>query len=723
MSVLHLDLETASAADLKKVGTHVYFEHASTKIWCAAWAFDGDADVSVWLPGEPCPPRLAAHVRAGGTVAAHNAAFERSGWNALLGPRHGWPTPSYAQYDCTAARAAVQALPRSLEGAAFVMGQAEQKDSGAGKKNMLQMARPRQIMSPEDKAWPALFAELVKAGGDHPGITKLPSGDLVVWWYSQDRLQRQIEYCKDDVRAEIGLHKRLRPLSAFEKRLFVLDAKINDRGLLVDHASIANAQQIISASSSWLTAEMGELTGGLKPSQRAAVVSWLEGRGISYAKPDSKPKTAVEDAPDEEPEAEIEALDKEALETMLARDNLEPDVRRVLEIRLEAGKSAHTKLDAMLRRSCKDGRIRGNFLYAGAHTLRWSGQGVQFQNLMRPSGKYDIMAALDEIVSGASAEFIQCFFGPPLSLVGENIRGMIVAAPGKEFVTGDFSNIEGRVNAWLAGEETKLEAFRAFDDGTGPDLYLVAAAGIYKRPIEDFNKKSPERQIGKVSELSMGYAGGVGAFQKMSKNYGVRVPDEQAEAIKKGWREAHPNIVRSWYAMQDAAFAACDNPGTPVSCCDGKLQFIVHGAFLWVRMPSGGLLAYARPEVREVSRKVIRIDPDTGKQYEEVITRPAVTYWAVDSKTKRWKRHAGYSGIWCENFVQRIARDLLAEALLRIDARGWDLVLHAHDEGMIESVIGSVTLAEFEAEMAIKPSWIGDCPITVEGWVGPRYRK
>lgn len=730
-TVLHIDLETFSAIDLRKAGAAVYAEDESTDVWCACFAWDGDADVQVWRPGQPPPDAVIRHVKNGGVVAAHNAAFERTLIHYVLAPRYGWPEPRYDQWRCTAAMAACMALPRSLGEAAWVVGQADQKDD-EGHKLMMQMSKPRRRVSPNDKEWPGLFAELVKAGGRHPGLKKLSDGSILVLWYTSKSLDRLIDYCKKDVLAEMGLDKRLRPLSEFEQRLFILDAKINDRGLLVDHASIRNAQEIIATSTGWLTEEMQALTGGLKPSQRGAIVEWLESKGMSYARIEHKPKATAEDAPDEEAApAEIEALDKEALESMLARDNLAPDVRRVLEIRLEAGKSAHTKLEAMIRRSNRDGRIRGNFLYAGAHTLRFSGQGVQFQNLMRPSGKFDLLSALDEIVAGTSAEMIQCFYGPPLSIVGENTRGFIIAEPGKEFIAGDFSNIEGRVNAFLHAETTKLEAFRAYDAGTGPDLYNIMAASILNKRPDEVTKE--ERQIyGKVPELACGYQGGLGAFAKMGKNYGVRISDEEAAPIVKGWRAANANITSGWYCLQDAAFRAVENPGTvcrplgrhdtPVGATE-KVAFVVHGAFLWARMPSGGLLAYARPEIREVSRKVTVIDPDTGEKREETVTRPAVTFWAVDSQTKKWKRQAGYGGQWDENFVQRIARDVLAEAMLRVDEKGYKIVLHAHDEIVIEEPKDSVDLTEYETLMAVKPEWLGDCPIAVSGWIGPRYRK
>lgn len=322
---------------------------------------------------------------------------------------------------------------------------------------------------------------------------------------------------------------------------------------------------------------------------------------------------------------------------------------------------------------------------------------------------------------------------PVMQKIAECMRGMVIAPPGKEFCTGDFGNIEGRVNAWLADETPKLKVFTDYDAGKGPDPYLVSAAGIYHRPVAAFNKESPERQIGKVAELSMGYQGGIGAFRNMAKNYGVHVSKKEANEIKKGWRGAHPNIVQSWADMDAAAKSAVQNPGQVFQCCGDKLAFLMKDNFLWVRLPSGSMLYYCRPHFKEARFIADVEDKDTGEIVEREIVNTTVHFWGRDSQTKKWVRHHTYGGFWCENTVQSISRDILCEAMVRVEDAGYPIVLHAHDEivSEVDRDFGDRSLDKkgrlhdyaFEHLMEIRPSWASDCPIVVEGWRGTRYRK
>lgn len=271
-------------------------------------------------------------------------------------------------------------------------------------------------------------------------------------------------------------------------------------------------------------------------------------------------------------------------------------------------------------------------------------------------------------------------------------------------VSADYTSIENRVLAWLAGEEWKLEAFRAFDRKEGPDLYKVAAAGIYGVPIDQID--DDKRTIGKVAELALGFGGGVKAFQKMASNYRVEVPDAQAEEIKVSWRKKHPATTRFWYALEKSAIDAVENPGTVVTC--GRFSFRVGGSFLWLRLPSGRSLCYPYPSV--VEREV----PWGG-------TRPGVSYKGVDSFTRKWTDCSAYSGLLAENVTQAVARDVMAEAMLRLDEEGYRIVGTIHDEVVAETT--DTTIDRFLAIMTELPSWAEGLPLAAGGWIGGRYRK
>ena len=651
---LHLDVETRSAVNLKRVGPSVYAEHPSTDLWCACWAI-GDGAIQTWRPGDPPPTELVEHVAAGHPLVAHNAmSFERVIWRHVLAARYGWPEPTLEQWHCTGALAAAMALPRSLDEAARALGLPAQKDI-AGHRLMLQMARPRLIE---------------------------PDGSIV-WWDVPDKVARLIAYCRQDVEVERALHRRLRSLSDAEREVFLLDARINERGVAVDLELVEAAEALVAETQAQLDAEMRQLTGGVveAATQSARLLTWLRARGV-----------------------EAESVDKPAVAELLGTD-LPDDVRRVLEVRAEAARSSTAKLKAFRARTCRDGRLRDNLLYHGAGTGRWSGKGVQLQNLPRPSIIADTEAAITAIRRARRPWWIDAFYGPPMGVVSDCLRGMLIASPGMELIAADFAAIEARVLAWFAGQRDLIRLF-----ATGGDAYRHMAAEIYGRSADAIAKGSVERQLGKQAVLGCGYGLGAPKFRTTCAKAGIQIDEALAERVVQTYRTTNDRIVALWRELEDAALRAVEQPGLTVPAAAGRVRFRIKGDFLWLILPSGRPLAYAKPRIEDV-------ETPWGE------LRPQVTYLGVNSVTRAWERQSAYGGKWTENVVQAVARDLLAAAMLRLEQAGYRIVLSVHDEIVAEVPAGVGSVEEFEAIMCQLPDWAEGCPVAAEGWRGLRYRK
>lgn len=668
-TALHIDFETRSACDLKAAGIDVYAKDPTTAPWCMSWAFDAE-EPDIWTPGELLPARVRAHVEAGGIVVGHNVAFELAIWNEIMVKRYGWPVLKPEQCRDTMAMAYAMALPGSLEKAAAAVGIAEQKDL-AGGRLMMQMAKPRAITTgPNDV------------------------GSTPVWWGEPAKLATLYEYCKQDVRVERNLDQRLMPLSASEQRLWNLDYAINNRGVYVDRPAIEAAIKVVQCEADRLNADIRRITGNYVgfASEVARLTQWVSTRGVP-----------------------VESIAKAEVLDLLSRDTLPADVRAALLIRQEAGKTSTAKLTKMLSSLSSDGRLRNMFAFHGAAPGRWAGRKVQLHNLPRPKltpeqvdAVLSLLTAWRGDVSALCAE-IDNRFGPPLDVISWCLRGLFTGAPGKDLIGGDFSNIEGRGLAWLAGEEWKLDAFRAYDNGTGPDLYLVAAARIWGR---EFTKNDPERQHGKVAELACGFGGGVGAFQKMAKTYLVKVSDPLAEEIKSKWRAAHPAIVAYWYALENAAISAVRNPGLiyAAGAENRQVKYRMSGSFLWCQIPSGRVICYPYPKIK-------------AKETPWGELKDALHYMTVDALSNKWMETDTFGGKLSQNNTEAICRDLLAGAMVRLDAAGLPIVLHVHDEivGEIDENKPAGIVDAFAKMMAECPPWASGLPISVAAVRSKRY--
>jgi DNA polymerase len=708
-AVLHLDVETRSTVDLKKAGKHRYFEHPSTALWNFSYKFESGKR-GRWVEGQPMPADVVAHVAAGLPVKAHNAAFEIGAWNTAL-PRQVGPLPPLRpeQCDCTMARAAILALPLSLGDLAKVFG-APEKDQ-EGHRLMMKMCRPRSVA--ED--------------------------GTVTWWNDPALIERQALYCDRDVDAEEGVDKLLPPLSADEREVWLLDQEINDRGVQLDVPFISKALAAVEEAKKRADKEIWRLTNGAVTActQVAKIIEWLNTRGIiatSIAK------------------GEVEEL-------ILRGHNLgDPVIEQVLLLRRAAAKSSTSKFKAMLTSVCADGRGRGALQYSGAGTGRWAGRLWQPQNLPRVDEDRDLpdvtrtLRLLEKPLAPRELiDAMECLGMKPLETLSKCLRPMLIAAPGHHLVGGDYSNIEGRLNAWMAGEHWKMDAFRAYDNGTGPDLYKVTAAKITGKRIEDVTKFDRQAS-GKVSELACGYQGGPGAYVTMGANYGVKpwevaaVAKQQTDAdtwlataerynardsrglelevwtglrvIVDSWRASNAAITKSWWELQDAAIEAVSAPGVVVPVLGGKAKYLVAGGYLLCQLPSGRALSYASPELKRV--KSGRQNRDGSEQYKW-----QVTYWGQDSTTKKWTRQYLYGGLQCENIVQAAARDVMVCGMRNAKKAGFALVLTVHDE-LLAEVLDSqhhLNAAYMNSAMAVLPTWATGLPLTAGTWEDKRYIK
>jgi DNA polymerase len=588
----HMDYETRSTVDLKKAGAYRYAEHSSTGVWCLSWRL-GDGDVNRWHPGDEPPLDLIAHIEAGGEVIAQNAGFERVITNVVVRRDFPWwPELKIEQQDCTMARALALALPAGLDNLAIVLKLRSQKDK-EGYNLMLRMCRPRSM---SDDGTP-------------------------IWWDEPDKIERLGQYCDVDVLTECDADAALPRLIPFEKQVWQLDQTINDRGVLLDVHTIERALEVVAEANKRSDDRMWYLTDGdvQKCTETAKIVAWLNKRGV--------PAVSIAKGEHEEIILSGQVLGDETVE-------------EVIRLRGAAAKTSTKKFKAMLDCVCADGRARGLFGYSVASTRRWAGRLIQPHNLKRmddddgdnvdvplaiallqtPKAKADMLDSI-ELATGR----------PSLEVLSRCLRGMFIAGPGKKFYGADFSNIEGVVNAWLAGETWKVEGFRAAFAKMGPGMYETSYARSFGIDIAAVTKAM--RQIGKVQELSLGYQGSVGAYVTMGANYGIKpaavaavaraaTSDEAWAAVAKkysvrdsrgldretwtgikivvnSWRAAHPAIVGSWWNLQEAALEAVQNPGAKIPVYDGKCAYLAANGFLFCQLPSKGVIAYAAPRIRE----------------------------------------------------------------------------------------------------------------------------
>lgn len=738
---LTIDFETRSTVDLGKAGPWKYAQSVFTDVMCLAVKVDDEAPL-LWIPdwvnkhaygGQGSlassekfltDSELTQLIVLADVIEAHNLEFERAIWRHIMHDRYGFKDLDLYKCDCTAARAAVMALPRKLEKACKVLKVSAEKDM-EGHKLMMKMCKPRAPRKAEKKELfdsDPLVVEIDKKIFFHP-----ESDSYVHFWHEKpEDFIRLFEYCKGDVEAEYGLARVVRPLSKTERNVWILDQQINERGITIDLGNVEAIIQTLKRHETTLLNKMKQLTNNAvgSPKQVAKLKDWLSENGVK-----------------------AENLQKGTVEELM-KGKLPPVVRKVLGIRQALAKASTAKFQAMINRASDDGRARSLFMYHGAGTGRWTAKAIQPQNMPRDCYKGKILEDVYEAFQDGDIEYIKLFFDDPFHAAGKCIRGALTAAPGHKLMAADYSSIEARGNAWQAGQESVLEAFR-----NGIDLYKVAAAGTFNIKYGEVGDDSHERLLGKVQILALGYQGGIGAFASMAVVYGIDLEtlpaivlpyatDEElkgpygaialskaylkknpgsmslraavaCDVLKRKWRADNPSICNSWKKLEEAAFEAVTHPGRVFRFRRTSYRTWKDNNgnnYLICQLPSGRVLFYFDPQVRMVKMS-------WGENKNTVTCR------TVDSTTKQWLRRPLYGGLLCENNVQAFCRDPMAEAQLRVESEGYPVVLHVHDEIVTEVREDFGNLKEFERIMSIVPQWAAGFPIKAKGWEGKRFRK
>ena len=524
---------------------------------------------------------------------------------------------------------------------------------------------------PESKLKLAIGKRLIKyfSTPNSDGRRNLPIRNLEKWYSFK-------EYCKQDVESERAIRKIFEkfPMPESEKNLWLLDQKINDNGVLLDMELVRKAIEIDNKIKSSARLQAEKLTGGLNINSNSQILDWIE----------------------EQEGWRPSNLDKETRAELLS-ENLTPQVRELLNLKNLIGKTSVKKYEAMLNMVNSDNRARGMFQFYGANrTGRFTAKGIQLQNL--PQNHIDDLDTAREFVKSGDLDALEIFYGNPSEILSQLIRTAFVAEEGKRFIVADFSAIEARIIAWLANEEWRMKVFE-----NGGDIYCASASAMFKVPVEKHGKNKELRAKGKIAELACGYGGGVNALKAFGADK-MGLSDFEMKSIIKKWRESSPNICNLWWEVESGVKTAIQEK-IEVGYKKG-ISFKVDGDFLFITLPSGRKISYAYPRI---------ILEDDGKH--------SIAYQGTVQATGAWGRNFTWGGKLVENIVQATARDCLAAAMLRLDATGYKIVMHVHDEIISEMPEGRGSLNEVVSIMSQPIEWAKDLFLTADGYETKYYRK
>lgn len=646
--VLSIDLETYSNVDLPNCGVYRYVE-GDFHILLFAYAFDDEETKCVDMAcGEQLPAEVIDALQDESIIkSAWNAQFERTCLSKYLGTQL-----SPDSWQCTMVWAASLSLPLKLATAAQALKTAQQKDA-VGERLIRYFSLP---------------CKPTKANG---GRTRnLPEHAPEDWKLFKS-------YCIQDVETERDIRRRLErfPLLPQEWDYYHMDQRINDRGILIDKKLVQQAIICNMSLSEEMTKRAYALTGLENPNSVSQLKGWLEERGI-----------------------EVDSLGKKnvaSLITDLDRHSADGEALDMMKLRLQMAKSSVKKYQAAERYICQDGRAHGLFQFSGANrTQRWAGRGIQLQNL--PQNHISTLDEARELMKMGCFDMIEALYGNTPDILSQLIRTMLIPKDGCEFIVADFSAIEARVLAWLAGEQWRLDAFTE-----GKDIYCASASQMFGVPVVKHGINGELRQKGKVAELACGYGGGAGALISMGA-LDMGLKEDELPDIISSWRDANPEIVKFWYAVEKAAIETVkDHTDRTI----GRIGFQFSANTLWIVLPSGRRLAYIKP----------KLQPNR-------FGRMALTFEGLGANNK-WTRGETYSGKLTENITQATARDLLAEAMRRMELAGLGIVGHVHDEVILEVPKGQYTVDDVCNIMNRNPAWADGLPLSSAGYTGNYYFK
>lgn len=650
MRELGIDIETYSSNDLVNCGVYKYVEAPDFTILLFAYAIDGGPVKCVDLAsGETLPNEVLAALTDRDVIkTAFNAAFERICISVYF---FGGKLLDPAQWRCTMVLAARMGLPLSLQQCGEVLHLSEGKMKEGGP-----LIRYFSVPAP-------------KTGKRH-----LPDD-------APDKWATFKAYNIRDVEVEQAILKKVRRLkpAAFDEELYVADQEINDRGVMIDRVLVDAAARFDEEYKAELLKEAQALTGMENPNSPAQIKEWLHKvTGFS-----------------------VQSLNKKNLDDLDKQLIYWPKAQKVLGIRREMGKTSNKKYVAMQKCVCSDGRIHGLLQFCGAaRTGRWAGRLVQVQNL--PQNHLESLDYARNLVRNGDLEEFEMNYDNVTFVLSELIRTAFIASPGHTFHVCDFSAIECRVIAWLAGEQWVLDVFRK-----GGDIYCAAASQMFGKPVEKHGRNAELRQKGKIATLALGYGGGVSALEAMGGDR-LGLSESEEKQIVALWRKSNPRIVKMWAVIEKAAMTAIKT-GQNVTV----YRNIVIGkrwGMLTITLPSGRTICYPRAEVGTEYNDGWRCDHEI------------IEYEGLNQTTKKWGKVRTYGGKLTENIVQAIARDILGVVILRARAKSLNVVFHIHDEIVVEATPDQ-TLEDVEELFSAPIDWCKDLPLKGAGYTTPYYLK
>ena len=709
MDIVSIDGETRALANLTQVGVHRYVECPHFRIYMFAWAFN-DEEPELWEYGQPFPKSLINHAKRRGMFHAWNAQFERV---TMRNQFAGAVDIRRDQWVCTMVRALACGIPGKLENAAIALKVQQRKDMD-GSKSMHKLMRP------------ANFKELKNGSQTTP-----------VWYERKTALQLYKttgEYCKQDVRTEREAGKRLPRLPDSEQKQYVYDQLVADRGIRIDVELCKSAIKVSTIRKAELKHESMALC-GVSTTQVAKVVAWARSKGV-----------------------ELENLKAPTVDKALKDPKLPPDVRAVLKLRQESGKTSVSKYQTALEYKCADGKIRGQRQFYGAHTGRWSGRGVQLDNLMRPTMHKSQLEDAVRLVRYGETWLVEAAFGSVMETVANATRSVLIADPGKDLYVADYKSIESRKLAHTSGQQSTLDSWRKADAGDKRfEVYVQNAANMFAISTEQVVQQNSQewRFWGKTSELLLGYQGGTTPLLNGAEKSGAKFReifptlhklasadtrdkvhwlwDKMGEGHEKDWKAARYVVenwrrnnymtVRLWAELQKCSIEALSkenrgrnievwvkNPKTGQKynsgisfCYDVKLKM------LFCNLKSGRAVIYPHAELI------------TGKNFKgEPTTELRAHYW--NGKIRKYIRYNPYGGLIAENVTQAESRDVMAYNFQNVEAKKFQLLHTVHDEMITQATLGS-SLKEFSEAAAGIPPWCKTMPVAVDAWHGPAYKK